>query len=324
MKKNIYASACRLLFLAASSLLTTALVAQTPAYFPLQVGNSWLYRLKNSRAGEDRYRSISVEGRETIGGREYFTVNYMGRTLALRSNSDGSIVVFDRASGTDQPFLLLVGLPEGASFPTVIDQCTRSGRVDSISAVVRTPAGEFSNVLLISYQLECADAGITQQYYAPGVGLVLHQETSFAGPREYELVYYRTETSSGAGQEVSFSVGLDSSRYLPNSNLGVRLTLRSMGPDPLLLVFPSSQTYDLKVINELGTAVYVWSADKLFAAVYREEKFGPGERTYGVTAPLGNLRPGKYKVQAYLTTNPLRFLGEVGFEVVLPSGVTAE
>src|SRR5205823_4091181 len=56
------------------ALFCPALPAQTPAYFPLEVGNSWLYRLTGAARAADEYRSIFVDGQETIGGRQYFSI----------------------------------------------------------------------------------------------------------------------------------------------------------------------------------------------------------------------------------------------------------
>lgn len=297
-------------------LFSSVLFAQTPAYFPLEAGNSWLYRLKNNNGGEVTFKSISVDGPESIQGRQYFNVDYFGRKVLLRSDPDGSVVEFDRASGSERPWLQFQ-LPEGATFQSYIDQCSvTTGRIQSRTANVTVPAGAFSDVVQIGFQGNCADAGVTQQFYAPNVGLVQHEETSFAGPRQYELVYYHTGSTSSTGTEISFTIGLDTLRAPVGSHIGVRLTLRSSSPDPIILNFPSGQSYDVKIISENGDIGYTWSADKLFPAIIRQEKFGPGERTYGVNVSLRNLPPGRYKVQGYLTTNPQQYLGETALEIV--------
>jgi hypothetical protein len=300
-------------------LLSPVLRAQQPLppYFPLQAGNSWLFHLaQNETATENVFRSISVEGIESIGGREYFTVRYFDKTVPLRANPDGSIVAFNRTSSQEEPWLA-PGLPVGSTFESHIDQCTRSGRIESRDAdILKLPIGNYSNAVQISFQGQCTDAGITQQYYLPGIGPVIHEETSFAGPRRYELVYVRSGGFNVTGRELSFNVSLDAARYTAGTNMGVRLTLRSINPEPLMLVFPSGQSYELKIFNETGEAVYVWSAGRQFPMTHREERFGPGERTYGFAAPLPALPPGRYKAQGYLTTSPVMYLGEVSFEIV--------
>lgn len=312
-------AAIRMLSLTAGALFSSALLAQTPSYFPLQVGNSWLYRLSDARStAPDRYRSISVEGEETIGGIPYFQVRYFGQFVLLRDDpSTGNLTVFDRQSGSEQPWLSLQ-LENGASFPSHLDSCTKTGRIESRTAEVTTPAGSFHEAVQVSFQGDCRDAGPTGATYAPNVGPVVYEETSFAGPRRYELVYYRAGSLSASGQEVSFTIALDAPEYEIGSTLGARLTLRSTSPNPICLTFPSGQSFDLKIFNEKGDIGYTWSADKLFPMIFRKQKFGPGEQTYGVTAPLTGLPPGRYKAQGYLTTDPITYVGEVGFRIVGP------
>jgi len=99
--------------------------------------------------------------------------------------------------------------------------------------------------------------------------------------------------------------------------MGVRLTARSMHPQPIRLHFPSGQSFDLKIFDQTGKVVYVWSASRIFPMIIRDEQFGPGELSYGFSVPLNGtgLAPGRYKAQAYLTTEPMMFLGEVPFEI---------
>lgn len=302
----------------AAAFFSSALFAQTPNYFPLQTGNTWLYHLKAIAPG-DPYRSISVGARESINGRDYYDVAWFGRQVLLREDAvTGAIVSFDRAAGSERPWLALQ-TADGASFPAALDPCVETGTIVSHAAKVSTAAGQFENAVEVVYRGPCADAGVTRQFFVPDLGLVLHVETSFTGPRDYELVYYQAGGRGAAGPEIAFTVALDGTRYSPNSVLGARLTLRSTSPLPLLLVYPSGQTYDLKITNEKGEVVYQWSAGRAFTMIYGTENFGPGEKTYGIAAPLGNLPPGRYEVEGWLATSPVRFRGMASFEVVAPT-----
>jgi hypothetical protein len=141
---------------------------------------------------------------------------------------------------------------------------------------------------------------------------------------DYRLVYYRAGTrTGGAAAEVSFTVALDSPSYFTGASLGLRLTLRISGSDAISLHFPSSQSFDLKILNDKGQTVYTWSADKLFAMQIRDEKLGPGELTYGATVPLDGLAVGHYVLQAYLTTDPIAWSGQVPFDIVARAGKQA-
>ena len=269
----------------------SASMAQTSNYFPLQAGNSWMFRF-TGRGTETAFRTISVEGRETFNDAEYLRVRYFERVVYLRSNEDGSVVSFNRATGGEEPWLK-PNEPVGASFDAPIDQCTKTGRIEEKGAEVATPVGRFAETVAIGFRGNCADAGTTRQVYAAGVGPVLHEETSFAGPRQYELIYFRAGANSGGTNEVSFTMALDAARYQAGSNMAVRLTLRSTQADPIPLHFPSGQSFDLKIYNSAGDIVYTWSADKIFTLIIRDEQFGPGERTYGLPVPLGTLAQGR-------------------------------
>ena len=296
-------------------MMSIAATAQGADYFPLEPGNTWMYRLAGSRAAETAFRTISVEGRETLNGVDYSRLQYFGRVFYLRSYPDGSIVFLNRATGTEEPWLK-PSAPVGTTFDSHIDQCTNTGYVDEQGVEVVTLAGKFTDTVEISFRGHCADAGTTRQVYAAGIGAVIHEETSFAGSRRYELIYFRAGSATGGTAEKSFTIALDALRYQAGRDMGVRLTLRSTLADPITLHFPSGQSFDLKIFNDAGEGVYTWSADKLFTQVIRDEQFGPGERTYGFPVPLGNLAPGRYTAQGFLTTSPRAYLAEISFEIV--------
>ena len=182
---------------------------------------------------------------------------------------------------------------------------------------MKTALGEFNNALQLTYQPNCADAGVATQFFLPYIGLVQQESTSIAGPNRYELLYSRTGFTNIETQQVGFTMALDGHTYraAQDTTMVVRLTLRSSHPDPLALVFPSGQNYDLKIYNDRGEIVYVWSADKLFTQVLRTEQFGPGEKTFAFEVPIGRLPAGRYAAEGYLSTEPRMFSAVVHFEI---------
>jgi len=288
---------------------------QTPDYFPLQVGNSWVYRLSGEQMAQPDVKTITVDATETIGEREYFRVNFFGQTVYLRRNSDGAIYSVDRETATERLWLPL-NAPVGTNFETSIANCTGTGSIVSRNEKVPVPAANVTDAVQIRFQTTCADAGFSEQFYGPWNGLVRHVETSIAGPRRYDLVYSRTGPLNLTGPEVAFTIALDAPRYKPGAPIAVRLALRSTQPEPIALYFPSGQSFDLQIFNDKGETVYTWSADKLFAAIVRDERFGPGEKTYGFTAAVQSLPAGRYKARAFLTTAPLLYAGETSFQII--------
>src|SRR5262245_26601887 len=77
-----------------------AATAQTGNPFPLDPGNPWVYRLTGVNP-QLAFRTIAVEGRETVNGIEYSRVRFFERNVLLRAKHDGSLVAFDRDAGSD-------------------------------------------------------------------------------------------------------------------------------------------------------------------------------------------------------------------------------
>jgi hypothetical protein len=289
------------------------LCAAAPDYFPLQVGNSWAYRVTQGRTS--RAGTINVEARETIEGRDYFRVNFFENTVYLRQVESGSILVYNKETKQEGLWLPL-GSAQGQTVQTEIDPCSRSATIESTAARLKTTLGEFDNALQIRYTVTCADAGITQQYFLPYVGMVFYETSSIAGPVRHELVYSRTGATNLDVQTNAFTVATDAPTYKvgQTTDMLVRVTLRVT--QPIVLTFPSGQNGDLRITNERGENVYTWSADKLFAMIFREERLEPGERTWLMEAPITNLPRGRYQVEAWLATQPRQYSGVVSFEIV--------
>ncbi len=306
-------------------MLASTLAAQTPDYFPLDVGNTWLYKAITIIGTQPlplttTYQTMRVTGMERIGDRQYFDVSYFGRDVLLRKDAlTGNVFAYDRAAGAESTWVPL-GLPVGASFSSSLDPCSQQGQIVSRTETIGVPLGAFTDEIQVKFQNNCGDAGVTTQYYAPNVGLIRQDQSSFAGPVLYRLVYFHAGERTMAVPEVSFTAAVDSPVYVPGNLLAVRLTLRNSGTDELRLHFPSGQSFDLKIVNDKGQAVFTWSSDKTFVAIARDEIIGPGELTYGATVPLDGMAPGHYVMQAFLTTDPIVYSGQVAFEVLALPG----
>jgi hypothetical protein len=309
---------CGVLLLMSSLVFPSISVAQTPDYFPLEVGAIWIFRPVNGGPQESTaFKTVWVEAEEPLDSDKvgYFKVHYFGRTVYLRSQPNSWLMSFNADTGTGETWLNL-GAPEGSSFDTHIDECSQRGLIESRRAEVTTPVGAFTDVVQVKFQGRCLDAGTAQEFYAPGVGPVVHEETMIAGTQRYELVFFRPGSPGALAQQRSFAISLDAPRYSVGGNLFVWLTLQSTHPDPVLLHFPTGQRFELKIFNEAGDVMYVWSADKRFSAEGHDETFGRGLLTDSALIPLGAIPPGRYRIQGYLTTSPQTYLAESTFEIV--------
>jgi hypothetical protein len=298
-------------FLLAAAAVSTA--AATPDYFPLQQGNSWAFR-SSSRLGTGG-QSIEVQGKETLQNGEYTKLNFFGRSVYLRQG-EGALLSFNKDTGQEKTWLNF-DAEVGASFPVDIDPCTKSALIVSKTEKIKTAAGEWDNALQFAFEPSCSDAGVTAMYFVPGVGPVVYETTSFAGPVRWELVYTRAGSTAAEAPQLGFTVALDAPSYkaAPTLDIQVRLTLRNTHSQPVTLVFPSGQRFDLRLWNDKGESVYSWSADKLFVQVFSSEPV-TGERTFTFAANAPNVAPGRYVAEAWLATQSREYVGIVGFEVV--------
>ena len=117
----------------------------------------------------------------------------------------------------------------GAVFLWTSNPAHERQRLSRRAAEVKTPAGEWDNALQFTFEPSCADAGLTQMYLVPGLGTVMYETTSFAGPVRCELIYSRAGSTAAEAPQTAFTVGLDAPVYKAAETLDilVRLTLRN-------------------------------------------------------------------------------------------------
>lgn len=302
------------------------LVAADASYFPLQVGNQWIYQT-TSRWFNGPANVVSIPGKMTFGGTSYFVVEGLGpQTTYLRSDDAGKLFVYDESTGGEAQYADF-STSAGGSYRTAVDPCNSTANVRSREAKVRTPVGEFEGAFHVEYPAaNCADAGLGADYFVPNIGLVKREGITIAGPTSTELVYARVGgVVMVTAPELSFSLAIDRAVYDINGvpMLNARLTLRNSHPRPVELTFPSGQRFDLVVRNSAGVTVATWSANKTFIAMVSTEKIGPGERNWTGQLPLqdGNnqrLPAGKYTIEGFLSVqgDQSPYSAKVGFEIV--------
>lgn len=299
-------------------------LASASDYFPLQVGNQWVYQQSGATGGEPVV--VRVLEVELIAEKQYFLLAGLTPSAAwLRVSEDGILYSLDRESGREAVWAVFsAGVDE--TYSTEMHPCSPVARVDLVSARVDVPAGVFENALAIGYRMSsCADAGLERDYYVPHIGLVQRTMTSFAGPQTISLIYARVGDTTVLSQpEVAFGLSLDRAVYSPRLHVPVltaRITLRVKQTEPLDLVFPSAQRFELVLKDEQGEALYRWSDGRAFALLFGIEQFGPGEKNWLVQVPLqtheGNqFPPGNYTAECWLTAvGERRYAATVGFEI---------
>jgi hypothetical protein len=303
----------------------TCVSASGSEYFPLSVGNQWVYRITG---GTPATAVIEVLGARVEGDNTYFLVRgFLVDDVWLRSDGDGNVFRFapnERA----ETLLYAFGLSEGEEYRTSIHGCNPSARIDSKAAHYEGPIGVYDNAIHIAYTNSCDFAGFFDETFMPGIGMVQRGDTA-VGQVQYNLVYARLGATVIAGPEVAFGLALDRAVYVTNLReppkrvpaMLARLTIRVTQNEPLRLVFPSGQVYDFVIRRENGDIVYRWSNGKAFSAVVQEILFGPGEKNWAITVELGDgtgspFPASHYFAEAWLTTQgPTAYSAKIAFEV---------
>jgi len=313
-------------------LLTAGLLAgANPDYFPLQVGNTWVYRISGAVASAE---TIEITRWDWIGDRPYHLLRSSNGTEKwLRMADDGTLWIWDAATKAEK-ILTAFNTPVGEAFATAMSPCNKTAVVTSRNEKYNGPIGELDWALSIRYSAPvCADAGIDQEFYLPWIGMLYRLETTIAGPRRWDLVYARLGGVTAISErDVAFGLSLNSAVYTANlmppvssippvPTMTARIHFRVEQDQPLTLEFGSGQTYEFVIKDEKGQVVYRWSDGRAFTLAIRKESFGPGEKVYAFLVRLSDkdgqpLPEGKYTAEAWLTTTGGKpYAASVGFTI---------
>lgn len=309
---------------------TLSLTAAAQDYFPLHVGNQWIYRTGGTASGTvlalDIPRSADFKG-----NRYYLLRGLPQKDYWLRTDDDGRLLAYDPDQDKESVWYAFRA-PMGEVYETALPYCCGRAMIRTRSAGYRGPVGELENLLEITYP-GVFQVGLERELFLPYVGMIYRGQNT-GGPTfaSYDLIYARTGgVTVVAAPEVSFSLTLDKSVYWlnlmppfdprnPTLFLTARLTLRATHEPPLVLTFPSGQSFDLELRNEKGDVVYRWSEGKAFTLAIRTVIFG-AETNWPVLVRLVGkddrpLPEGKYVAEGWLTTmGPRAYSASVGFEI---------
>lgn len=281
-------------------------------YFPLHVGNQWIYR--TAAFGRVSLTVVDIPRTQTIGDQLYSVVQGLAQEPALLRSADGGTLLRYNPETRTEEVWAAFGTKEGDTYRTAIDPCNQTARVESRSAKATVPAAEFGNALAIRYPAaNCADAGLDSDVFAPYIGLVERTSVTIAGPRKMQLIYARVGGVTVLSEpEASFAVTASQAA----GNLTARLTLRNSSAEPLVLDFNSGQRFNIVIRDSAGVEVYNWAAARTFIQLVGREEIASGERNWAETIPLA-FPAGRYTMEAWLTTAGARreFASTVSFVI---------
>jgi hypothetical protein len=188
--------------LCSAFLVNAADISPVANYFPLAVGNQWAYIRVGQTIDTVQKILVDVSAKMTPPGSTevyYQLNNYNGQTHWVRQDASGVVSEYLRNSSSEYSQNLLwyiFNAEAGKSWTMRIDTSVpgvipgsngATLTVISRNETVKVPAGVFYNAIHIQFRTNVMDAGITDEWFAAGVGLVKRVETSFVGPVTTEL-----------------------------------------------------------------------------------------------------------------------------------------
>ena len=280
-------------------------------FFPLAVGNSWVYDVTGFAGGRPT-RSYVDETRQ-IGGQTYHRLNGQANGLGwVRMADDGRLLQIDPETSVESLIYNFGGavgtewIPEGPAF------CNGRARI----------AERDEQRLVVEYLAAvCTDAGVTHEIFEAGVELVSRRESTIGGERRHDLREAFIEDEWIDRRGLVSSLSTDKPAYSEDETMRVRLAVSNSTSDAITLRFPSGQRFDFAITDSDGLQIYTWSANKLFTQETGEIEIESGERVFiAEIAPFEftkeQARPGSYSLSGWLTTTGTRSFGaSVGFEI---------
>lgn len=289
------------------------------AFFPLEVGSEWVYA-----GGTTRFTVQVLQESREANGRVYFEVSgYFPddgvRVRKLRHGSSGEILEYN--PGGEDFLWYRFGPYRGAwRFETGGGLTCISGsevRTGDFGERVEVAAGTFDDTLRLDFLTPCADAGVSREYFARGVGLVRREVTTIAGPRVVELVSATVGSKRFPRTPYGVAVSVDRPVYFNNfmppvldpvPTLKAAIVLRNRSDTPLALVFPTAQRFDFVLRDARGREISRWSDGRAFTQQSGQETPVGGSLVYSADIRLADrggspLAAGFYSLIGYLTTS---------------------
>jgi hypothetical protein len=251
-------------------------------YFPLRDGYRWVYQ-KNGPTGTSTWQvSVAEAAQSTTRPHLYALSGYFpGPRRLVHSDIGGRVTEADFFGNGEYLWYQLGAMPgttwelEWAPSPVMmpIIGCIPGSKLQVIARdeTVTVPAGQFHGVVHVEFHPPCTEAGITEEWFAPGVGLVRRNETTIAGPVTSELVEAELGPVVLPLAPYATTLSLTTPHYINNFmspvDLGPLLvvrgsfTVRNSTDTPLDLTFPSCASATIRVENGDGKTVLTAHAD---------------------------------------------------------------
>lgn len=251
-------------------------------FFPLTDGNRWTYTRRGTGADET-WQVTAAAVTDTAATMPRFSLSgyFFGPPRQVTTDRAGTVMERDPFAGRDTLWYRL-GAAVGTSWELQLVELPTMGPVRGCiggsklviaarNEAVTVPAGHFRHVVRVDFQPPCADAGITSEWFAPGVGLIRRVESSFAGPIVSELeqavISGRPYPSPGYTTSLSLTSPLAIHDLMPPVDDSSDAVLRGVfsvanrTAVPLELIFTGCVSATVEVVDEDGRTILSGRAD---------------------------------------------------------------
>lgn len=318
-------------FIAPAVLVLTAITAcaATPDYYPLAVGNTWAYHGEGAAKGITLVIQVHSQS-FTINGAKYFAVAQSGvyhpwlRTSDLPhspspggdrhmyQDEDGAVWAYTGHTPVEL-WYDFGGKHSSPSYSTSRPGAAYgSAKVHSGTVRVTGVMGE-CDALLVEYPV-APYTGVEKEWFVAGIGMVQQQVVTDKGVATFRLASWRIAApQEGSSPETSLTLALDRPFYraglipgrgdLPETLLA-HLTFRNNSQDPVKLVYPDCQKFEMAIWDSSGTEVHRSYGSGVCLALTTD--LVNGEVSYLFAAPLVKQKKtlrGPLTAEAWLTTS---------------------
>ncbi|WMS85871.1 BsuPI-related putative proteinase inhibitor [Pleionea litopenaei] len=277
------------------SLVTSSIMSFANDFMPMQMQDQKVFKHNG--------QEVNVEVVDTYGSNWKKFSNYLGRNSQWVWSSDSSQQVYWFNDDGETQLLVDFSDEVGTTYNVDIDGCTTQATLAEKALEASTLAGSFSDSIKLVFNGNCADAGLAEATFAPGVGLVSYAQQSIIGPVVTELTSAKIAgvvfpQFQGIAVTTDFPVG----RVLSNEQdkVSAYITLTNHSSSPEVFRFNSSQTFEIEILNAYGEVVNKWSANKRFTQALQSIELAAGaSKRFGGELTLVNFNGEALDVGSY-------------------------
>ncbi|WP_338846476.1 BsuPI-related putative proteinase inhibitor [Massilia sp. W12] len=269
-------------------------------------------------------QAAQVKISQTSGNwKKYDSFIGAGATWLYATAADETLYIFNEEQRIAQKLVNFAD-PVGKTYSFKLGACNTGGKIEAKGLTLNTLAGNFTNVVKMSFDSKCADGGTLEAWFAPKVGVVKWAQQSIVGPQNWNISSAKVE-----GKNYGFATlqsAIRSSADFPKTNFVFHteapkaeayLNIRNVSNQELVLAFASGQEFDVTLLDAQRRVVNAWSANKRFIQAFHDVAIAPGEtKRFGASVDLINLETGlpvqggQYFLKVELKSAYGRFAGQ--------------